>query len=43
MFLKRILSPEEEKEIEIELATKALMLNGITKPSYSYDPRNDLC
>jgi hypothetical protein len=39
MWLKRILSPEEEKEIEMERATMALMLNEITKPAY--DPKND--
>jgi hypothetical protein len=39
MLLKRILSPEEEKQIQIERAEKALKLNGYVKPPY--DPKND--
>jgi hypothetical protein len=38
-MLKRILSPEEEKQIQIERAEKALKLNGYVKPPY--DPKND--
>jgi hypothetical protein len=36
-MLKRIYTPEEQKAMDVEKATKALMLNGYVKPNY--DPR----
>lgn len=38
-MLKRIYTPEEEKQIQIERAEKALKLNGFVRPAY--DPKND--
>jgi hypothetical protein len=38
-MLKRIYTLEERKAMDVEKATKALMLNGYVKPDY--DPRFD--